>query len=46
MNARTDTPDQQLRARAQRVVPGGMYGHMRAEGLPPDYPQFFDRGQG
>ncbi len=40
------TPDQALRARANRVVPGGMYGHMRAAGLPPDYPQFFARGEG
>ena len=40
------TPDEQLRARALRVVPGGMYGHMRASGLPAGYPQFFTRGDG
>jgi glutamate-1-semialdehyde 2,1-aminomutase len=38
--------DQALRDRAKRVVPGGMYGHMRAEGLPAGYPQFFVRGDG
>jgi glutamate-1-semialdehyde 2,1-aminomutase len=38
--------DQRLRARASRVVPGGMWGHMRASGLPEGYPQFFARGEG
>jgi 4-aminobutyrate aminotransferase-like enzyme len=33
-------------ARARRVVPGGMFGHMRASGLPAGYPQFFERGEG
>lgn len=46
MNAHTQTRDQLLRARALKVVPGGMYGHMRAAGLPPGYPQFFARGEG
>jgi glutamate-1-semialdehyde 2,1-aminomutase len=40
------TIDRTLRDRANRVVPGGMYGHMRAEGLPAGYPQFFARGDG
>jgi glutamate-1-semialdehyde 2,1-aminomutase len=40
------TIDRTLRDRAKRVVPGGMYGHMRAEGLPEGYPQFFARGDG
>jgi glutamate-1-semialdehyde 2,1-aminomutase len=40
------TTDRTLRDRAKRVVPGGMYGHMRAEGLPAGYPQFFARGDG
>ena len=40
------SPDQQLRERARRVLPGGVYGHMRAEGLPAGYPQFFARGEG
>ncbi|TXL69532.1 aspartate aminotransferase family protein [Vineibacter terrae] len=46
MNVQVDTPDQKLRARAQRVIPGGMYGHMRSAGLPAGYPQFFARGEG
>jgi glutamate-1-semialdehyde 2,1-aminomutase len=40
------TVDAELRARAAKVVPGGMYGHMNAAHLPPAYPQFFDRGDG
>jgi glutamate-1-semialdehyde 2,1-aminomutase len=38
--------DQALRDRAHRVIPGGMYGHMRAAALPAGYPQFFERGDG
>src|SRR5579863_254952 len=38
--------DALLRRRAAQVIPGGMYGHLRAEGLPAGYPQFFARGQG
>lgn len=38
--------DAALRARAARVVPGGMTGHLNAARLPPGYPQFFERGQG
>src|SRR5271155_5245797 len=40
------SPDQALRERAKRVIPGGMWGHMTAARLPPEYPQFFARGQG
>jgi glutamate-1-semialdehyde 2,1-aminomutase len=46
MNIQVETADQKLRARARRVVPGGMFGHMRASGLPAGYPQFFERGEG
>ena len=46
MNMQVETADQKLRARARRVIPGGMYGHMRADGLPAGYPQFFARGEG
>ena len=46
MNFKADTADQKLRARARRVIPGGMFGHMRAAGLPDGYPQFFERGEG
>jgi glutamate-1-semialdehyde 2,1-aminomutase len=38
--------DQRLRQRAQRVIPGGMYGHLRSDRLPQGYPQFFERGEG
>ena len=38
--------DALLRQRAAAVIPGGMYGHLRAEGLPAGYPQFFARGEG
>lgn len=38
--------DAQLRARARRVIPGGMYGHLDAAQLPPAFPQFFVRGRG
>lgn len=38
--------DAMLRARAEAVIPGGMYGHQSVALLPDDYPQFFSRGQG
>lgn len=38
--------DAGLRARAERVIPGGMWGHMRAASLPEGYPQFFRSGRG
>ena len=38
--------DQDLRARAARVIPGGLWGHMNAERLPRGYPQFFTRAEG
>jgi glutamate-1-semialdehyde 2,1-aminomutase len=46
MDARPNSLDAALRARAARVVPGGMWGHMNAAGLPEGYPQFFARAQG
>ena len=30
----------------QRVIPGGMYGHLNVARLPPGYPQFFARAEG
>jgi glutamate-1-semialdehyde 2,1-aminomutase len=33
--------DAALRERAARVIPGGLWGHMRVQGLPRGYPQFF-----
>jgi glutamate-1-semialdehyde 2,1-aminomutase len=38
--------DQSLRARAARVIPGGMYGHLNTSRLTADYPQFMVRGAG
>ena len=35
-----------LRSRAQRVVPGGMWGHLNAARLPEGYPQFFASAEG
>lgn len=44
--ARTNSRDRELRARAEAVIPGGMYGHQSTALLPDDYPQFFQRGEG
>lgn len=38
--------DQDLRQRARKVIPNGMWGHMNAARLPPGYPQFFARAEG
>jgi len=38
--------DAALRERAERVIPGGMYGHQSVRLLPDGYPQFFARGEG
>ena len=38
--------DRQLRARAEAVLPNGMYGHQSVRLLPDEYPQFFDRAEG
>ncbi|WP_249731930.1 aminotransferase class III-fold pyridoxal phosphate-dependent enzyme [Roseococcus sp. SDR] len=38
--------DAALRARAAKVIPGGMWGHLNAAKLPEGYPQFFARGEG
>jgi glutamate-1-semialdehyde 2,1-aminomutase len=38
--------DRELRERAQRVIPGGMYGHQSVALLPDEYPQFFHRAKG
>jgi Glutamate-1-semialdehyde aminotransferase len=40
------TADALLRARAARVVPGGMWGHLNAARLPEGYPQFFASAEG
>lgn len=40
--------DNDLRSRASKVIPNGMYGHMMVNerSMPPSYPQFWDRGEG
>lgn len=38
--------DDELRGRARKVVPGGMYGHLSVNGMPDSYPQFFASGIG
>ncbi len=38
--------DMALRERARAVIPNGMYGHQDAVHLPPNFPQFFARGEG
>ncbi|TPG59866.1 aminotransferase class III-fold pyridoxal phosphate-dependent enzyme [Roseomonas nepalensis] len=38
--------DTALRARASRVIPGGLWGHLNAARLPEGYPQFFARAEG
>jgi glutamate-1-semialdehyde 2,1-aminomutase len=42
----TNSKDGALRARAEAVIPNGMYGHQSVGLLPDDYPQFFSRGKG
>ncbi|HEX5263714.1 MAG TPA: aminotransferase class III-fold pyridoxal phosphate-dependent enzyme, partial [Phenylobacterium sp.] len=45
-DSRANSHDGELRARAEAVIPGGMYGHQSTGLLPDDYPQFFARGEG
>jgi glutamate-1-semialdehyde 2,1-aminomutase len=41
-----DVNDRALRQRAQRVIPGGMYGHGNVALMPEGFPQFFQSGHG
>jgi glutamate-1-semialdehyde 2,1-aminomutase len=41
-----DGRDRELRERASKVIPNGMYGHQSVAKLPDGYPQFFARGEG
>ena len=43
---RRHTFDSAIRARAERVIPSGMYGHQAASRLGSAYPQFFREGNG
>jgi glutamate-1-semialdehyde 2,1-aminomutase len=38
--------DRELRERAARVIPGGMYGHQSVNALPDGFPQFFSKAEG
>jgi glutamate-1-semialdehyde 2,1-aminomutase len=38
--------DRELRARAEEVIPGGMYGHESAGMLPAEFPQFYRKAKG
>ena len=42
----SNSADRALRERAEKVIPGGMYGHQSVGLLPDSYPQFFARGSG
>lgn len=42
----TDRRANELKARAQQVIPGGMYGHESVRLLPAEYPQFYKRAKG
>jgi glutamate-1-semialdehyde 2,1-aminomutase len=46
MNKIETDRDRALRARARRVIPGGMWGHQNAARLPAAYPQFFQSAEG
>ncbi|MBI3675041.1 MAG: aminotransferase class III-fold pyridoxal phosphate-dependent enzyme [Proteobacteria bacterium] len=45
-NSLVNSQDRALRERAAAVIPNGMYGHESVRLLPPEFPQFFARGQG
>ena len=44
--ASSNSQDRALRARAEAVIPGGMYGHQSVGMVPDDYPQFFAKADG
>jgi glutamate-1-semialdehyde 2,1-aminomutase len=46
MTPLANSVDTALRARARRVIPGGLWGHQNAAALPEGYPQFFERAEG
>lgn len=46
MDQLSKSTDDALRARAMRVIPGGMWGHQNAPRLPAGYPQYFSRAEG
>lgn len=44
--SQSNSRDAMLRARAQSVIPGGLWGHLNVANLPSGYPQFFARAEG
>ncbi|KAA0697971.1 aminotransferase class III-fold pyridoxal phosphate-dependent enzyme [Neorhizobium sp. P12A] len=42
----TNSRDSELLARASKVVPNGMWGHMATRAIGPGYPQFFSKSDG
>jgi len=46
MDRQSFDTDDALKARAARVIPGGMWGHQNSTRLPLGYPQYFTRGEG
>jgi glutamate-1-semialdehyde 2,1-aminomutase len=44
--SRANSADTALRARAHRVIPGGLWGHLNADKMPEGYPQFFASAEG
>ncbi|MGH6992892.1 MAG: aminotransferase class III-fold pyridoxal phosphate-dependent enzyme, partial [Caulobacteraceae bacterium] len=44
--SRRNSRDLELRERAEKVIPGGMFGHQSVRLLPEGYPQFFSRAKG
>jgi glutamate-1-semialdehyde 2,1-aminomutase len=42
----SNSADRELRQRAERVIPNGMYGHQSTALLPDGYPQFYEKGEG
>ena len=42
----TNSRNAELKERAAKVIPGGMYGHESTALLPADFPQFFRRAEG
>jgi glutamate-1-semialdehyde 2,1-aminomutase len=46
MDTHQGSLDSELKARAARVIPGGLWGHQRTAILPEGYPQYFARARG
>ena len=46
MTLLVNSVDAALRARARRVIPGGLWGHQNVAALPEGYPQYFARAEG